>query len=53
MILLGYHYKVQASIKFFLHMLLIGWTPKLNANNFISSLVQTFDIDEDLVVMAE
>jgi hypothetical protein len=34
-------------------MLLIGQTPRLKIDNFLSPLVQTFNDDEDLVVMVE
>jgi len=38
-ILFGYRCGIQASTKFFFHMLLIGKTPMLKANNFLSPLV--------------
>jgi len=44
---------VQVNIKFYPHMLFIGRMPRLKANNFFSPLVQTFDEDDDCVVMVE
>lgn len=52
-ILFGYHCAVQANTKFSLHMLLIGWTPRLIVDNSLSLLVQAFKEDENLIVMVE
>ncbi len=39
--------------KFSPHMLLIGQTPRLKVDKFLSPLVQTFNDDDDLVVLVE
>jgi len=50
-ILFRYQCGIQTSTKFFPHMLLIGKTFNLKANNFLNPLVQTFDEDAKLSIL--
>jgi hypothetical protein len=52
-ILFGYKCGVQTSTKFSPHMILIGRTPKLWADNFLSPLVGTYNEDDDLEILVE
>lgn len=40
-------------MRFSSHMVLVRRTPKLKVDNFLSPLVQTFDDDGELIIMAE
>ncbi len=50
-ILFGYKCGVQASTCFSLHMILIGHIPKLQANNFLSLLVNVYDEDDPIMLI--
>ncbi len=50
-ILFKYQCGIQTSTKFFPHMLLIGKTFKLRADNFLNPLVQTFEEDAKLSIL--
>lgn len=52
-ILFGYHCRIQANIQFSPYMVLIHQMTRLKVGNFLNPLVQTFDIDEDFVIIVE
>ncbi len=52
-ILFGYRCGIWASIKFSPHMTLTRWSLMLKVDNFLNSLGNTIDEDDDLVILAE
>jgi hypothetical protein len=52
-ILFGYRCGVHVSIRFPPHMILIGHIPRLWVDNLLNPLARTYDLDENLVKLAE
>jgi len=52
-ILFGYRCGIWTSIRFSPHMTITRWSPRLKVDNFLNSLVSTFDEDDDIVILAE
>ncbi len=52
-ILFGYRCGIWTSVRFSPYMTLTRWSLRLKVDKFLNSLGNTFDEDDDLVILAE
>ncbi len=52
-ILFGYKCGIQTSTRFSLNMIVIRRSSRLKANNFLNSVLNTFDEDDDPAILAK